>query len=72
MNALSLIKVMRAIRRLASAATPGCNGKVVVGLLEDARGCIDEALTEMAARVAAREATLDETVNPKFPLRTGR
>ena len=53
MNALSIIKIMRAIRRLASAVTPGCNGKVAVGLLEDARGCIDSALTEMSAREAA-------------------
>ena len=52
MNALSIIKIMRAIRRLASAAMPGCNYKAAVGLLEDARGCIDSALAGMAAREA--------------------
>ena len=46
MNALSVIQIMRAIRRLASAVTPGCNSGVALKFLEEARGLIDGAIAQ--------------------------
>ena len=45
MSILAVIKIPRAIRRLASAITPATNREVASNYLREAQGLIVEALT---------------------------